>query len=59
MGQAEERDELVGKLKELQFFGQDLDPQQVVSGRNLTKKLFEMTDEELDNLLDVFSNYCI
>lgn len=59
LGQAEERDELVGKLKELQFFGQDFDPQQVVSGRNLTKKLFEMTDEELDNLLDVFSMYCI
>jgi len=59
LGRAEERDELVGKLKELQFFGQDLDPQQVVDGRNLTKKLCEMTDEELDNLLDVFSMYCV
>lgn len=59
LGQAEERDELVGRLKELQFLDQDLDPQQVVSGRNLTKKLFEMTDEELDNLLDVFSMYCV
>jgi hypothetical protein len=59
LGEAEERDILVGKLKELQFLDRDLDPQQVVSGRNLTKKLFEMTDEQLDNLLDVFAVYCV
>jgi hypothetical protein len=59
LGEAEERDELVGKLKELQFLDRDLDPQQVVSGRNLTKKLFEMTDDELDNLLDAFTMYCV
>jgi len=58
-GGAEERDELAGQLKELQLIDQDLDPQQVVSGRNLAKKLFELSDEELDNLLDVFSKYCI
>lgn len=58
LGEAEERDQLVGKLKELQFLDQDFDPQQVVSGRNLAKKLFELTDEELDKLLDVFSLYC-
>lgn len=58
-GGAEERNELVGKLKELQFLDQDLDPQQVVSGRNLAKKLSELTDEELDSLLDVFSRYCV
>lgn len=56
---AEERNELVGKLKELQFLDQDLDHQQVVSGRNLAKKLSELTDEELDSLLDVFSRYCV
>lgn len=58
-GGAEERDELAGQLKELQLIDQGLDPQQVVSGRNLAKKLFELSDEELDNLLDVFSKYCI
>ena len=58
-GGAEERNELIGKLKELQFLDQDLDPQQVVSGRNLVKKLSELTDEELDSLLDVFSRYCV
>jgi hypothetical protein len=59
LGQAKERDELVGKLKELHFFDQGFDPQQVVSGRNLTKKLFEMTDEEIDKLLGVFSKYFV
>jgi hypothetical protein len=58
-GGAEERDELVSQLKELQLIDQELDPQQVVSGRNLAKKLFEMTNEELDNLLAVFSMYCV
>jgi len=55
---AEERDELVNQLKELQLIDHGLDPQQVVSGRNLTKKLFELSDDELDKLLDVFSKYC-
>jgi hypothetical protein len=58
-GGAEERDELVSQLKELQLIDHDLDPQQVVSGRNLAKKLFELSDDELDKLLDVFSKYCI
>ena len=56
---AEERDELVGKIKELQLLDQGLDPRQVVSGRNLAKKLYELSDEELDSLLDVFSMYCV
>jgi len=55
---AEERDELVNQLKELQLIDHGLDPQQVVSGRNLAKKLFELSDDELDKLLDVFSKYC-
>ncbi|RLB25049.1 MAG: hypothetical protein DRG73_02875 [Deltaproteobacteria bacterium] len=33
---AVERGELVGQLKELQLIDDELDPQQVVSGRNLT-----------------------
>jgi len=59
LGGTEERDKLVGKLKELQLFKPDLDPQPSWDGRNLKKKLFDMTDEELDNLLDVFSIYCV
>jgi len=58
-GGAKERDELAGQLKELKLIDQDLDPQQVVSGRNLAKKLFELSEDELDKLLDVFSKYCI
>jgi len=54
-----ERDELVSELKKLQVLDQELDPQEVVSGRNLTKKLSELSDEELVKLLDIFSKYCI
>lgn len=57
-GGVAERDALVGELKKLQVLDQDIDPQQVVSGRNLTKKLSELSDGELEKLLDIFSRYC-
>lgn len=58
-GGFEERNNLVKELKELSLLNKDLDPKLVVSGRNLNKKLFELNDEEIDKLLDVFSKYCI
>lgn len=58
-GGVAERDELVRELKKLQLLDQDLDPQEVVSGRNLTKKLFELSEDEIGKLLDVLSKYCI
>ncbi len=57
-GGVAERDELVGELKKLRLLDMDLDPQEVVSGRNLTKKLSELSDEGLEKLLDIFSKYC-
>ena len=51
-GGAEERDELAGQLKELQLIDQDLEVQQVVSGRNLTRKLFELSEDEFEKLLE-------
>jgi hypothetical protein len=53
-----ERDALVGELKEFGFLDQDLDPNQVISGRNLSKKLFELNEDEIDTLLKVYYKYC-
>ena len=49
---------LVSELKELEVLDQDLDPQEVVSGRNLVKKLFELSEGELEKLLNIFEKYC-
>jgi len=53
-----ERDKLVAELKGLQLLDQGLVPQEVLDGRNLTKKLFELSEEELDKLLSIFGTYC-
>ncbi len=37
---------------------QEIDPQQVVSGRNLSRKLSEINDDELVRLLDVLGKFC-
>lgn len=57
-GGAAERDNLVAELKQLQVLDQDLDPREVVSGRNLTKKVFELSEGELEKLLNTFGKYC-
>jgi hypothetical protein len=53
-----ERDKLVDELKKLRLLDEDLDPQKVISGRNLTKNLLELSEDELGKLLTIFSNYC-
>ena len=45
-------------MKELKMLDPALDPQGVVSGRNLVRKLIELGEEEFAKLLDVFSRYC-
>jgi hypothetical protein len=57
-GGASERDKLVSELKELRVLNQDLDPEEVVSGRNLTKRLFELSESEFREVLDIFGKYC-
>ena len=56
-GGVKERDELVAELKKLNYLDKGFDPQKVVSGRNLPKKLSEMTDEEIDNLLQILGKH--
>jgi hypothetical protein len=58
-GGATERDELVGELKKKGLLDRDLDADQVVSSRMLTKKLYELTDDELEQMLAVFAKYCV
>ena len=53
-----ERNQLVGELKGLGLLGPDLDPREVNSGRNLIRKLTDLTGDEFRKLLDVFSQFC-
>jgi len=55
---AEERDKLAIDLKDVRMLDQDLDVKAVVSGRNLAKKLFELSDDEVEHLLIIFGKYC-
>ena len=57
-GGAEERDQLCDDLKKLGMMDQNLDPRMVVDGRNLTRKLTELSEEELRALLDLYAKYC-
>lgn len=57
-GGSAERDKLVSELKELHVLDQGLNPQEVLSGRNLMKKTFELSEEDLEKLLNIFGKYC-
>lgn len=57
-GGAEERDVLVNELKALGMLDPDIDPGEVVGGRNSLRKLSELDDNELAKLLDVLGQYC-
>jgi hypothetical protein len=53
-----ERDRLVQELKTLRMYEQSFNPQEVVSGKNLARKLADLGEEELRALLEIFSHYC-
>jgi hypothetical protein len=57
-GGSSERDQFVDELKDMRLLEQALDPQDVVSGRNLAVKIAELDDEKLAKLLDLFRKYC-
>lgn len=54
---AADRDLLVDRLKELQVLDQNVNPQEVASGRNLAKTLNELSEDELQKLLDIFDKH--
>jgi hypothetical protein len=55
---AEERDRLCDDLKKLGLLNEDLDPKTVVSNRNLTRKITELTEEDLQKFCELYSKYC-
>lgn len=57
-GGPSERDRFVDDLKELRLLDQTINPEEVVSGRNLALKLAELEDDRLSALLDLFRRYC-
>lgn len=57
-GGAEERDQLCDELKKLGMLDRNLDIQTVVSGKNLKRNLTDLSDEELQNFLDLYREHC-
>ncbi|MFQ5903911.1 MAG: hypothetical protein ACE5JO_09490 [Candidatus Binatia bacterium] len=57
-GGTEERDQLVAELKTVGMYDRDFNPQDVVSGRNLVRKLTDLGEDEFGTLLDIFSGFC-
>jgi hypothetical protein len=54
-----QRDELLDEMKKLQLIDQDIDPSEIVSGRNLNALLSELDQDRLDKFLDVLKRYCV
>jgi hypothetical protein len=57
LGGADGRNQVVAALKQLGLLDASLDPNAVISGRQLKRKLHELTDEELHHLLAVFERF--
>jgi hypothetical protein len=53
-----ERDIFVNELKKIKLYDNKLDASKVDSHRYFRKKLQELTDEEMDNLLTILGKYC-
>ncbi len=58
-GASSERDLLVEQLKAVQLLEYSFDTEDVSSGQILTKKLQEISDDELEQLLNILIKYCV
>jgi hypothetical protein len=58
-GASSERNLLVEQFKAVQLLDYSFDPADVSSGQILAKKLPEMNDDELDQLLNILIKYCV
>ncbi len=54
----EERDELTSWLKDLNLLDPDFDAEQVTSGRNLIRRIDQLSKEDLERLLEIMYRIC-
>lgn len=57
-GGSSDLDNLQKRLKQLRLISADFDHNTVVSGRYLVRKLQELVDTEIDELLTIYREYC-
>ena len=55
---ADERNDLLNEVKKLGLYPSDFVLDDNPEGKNLSRKLEELTDQEFSALIDVFSRYC-
>lgn len=54
----EERNGLIQNLKQLELIDSDLNPDDIVDGRNLYKKLNELNEHQIKGIFKVFEAFC-
>jgi hypothetical protein len=54
-----ERDELASDLKYANLFNKDVDVSKIVQGRNLSKRIQDLSEDDFNLLLQIFNKYCI
>ena len=57
-GGLEELNTLLAELKEMRLVDPDILVEEVTSGRNLTRKLWELDERELEKFLNLLDRYC-
>jgi len=57
-GGVEERDQLVADLRTVGMYQRDFDPREVVSGRNLSRSLTDLSEPEFETFLRILSRVC-
>lgn len=57
-GGVEDRDKLLDALKGLGLFDPSIDPNEVVSGRNSSRKVWELDGSQFNRLLEILSGFC-
>ncbi len=57
-GRMEDRDRLLDALKDLGLFDPSIHPNEVVSGRNASRKVWELDENEFNRLLEILSGFC-
>ena len=54
----QERDNLVHELKFIELLDNEFNPNDVISGRNLSKTIQTMNEKQITSLLDILEKYC-
>ena len=59
LGGVADRDRLIGKLKDLQLIDTNIDPKKIIDGRDCTRTLAELSEDEINKFMNVLEEFLI